>query len=108
MTRDIVDGNDLLAVFNVVRGHRERITAAPEPVFIELKTYRLGGHSRGDQCLYRSRDEEARWQNKDPIARLRQLLTDQHGWTDAHDTAMEAEIGQELEAAEQFARETDE
>jgi pyruvate dehydrogenase E1 component alpha subunit len=73
----IVDGNDVLAVYNVAREAVERARAGKGPTLIECKTYRLCGHSRSDPRTYRSKDEEAEWQTLDPIPRFRgQLITE--------------------------------
>jgi TPP-dependent pyruvate/acetoin dehydrogenase alpha subunit len=70
----IVDGNDLEEVRGAVRAAAERARRAEGPTLIECKTYRLSGHSRGDPRRYRSREEEAQWRRKDPIAAWRRTL----------------------------------
>jgi len=66
-----VDGMDVLAVAAVVRTAVERARAGRGPSLIECKTYRFLGHSKSDQRVYRSREEEAAWRERDPIPRLR-------------------------------------
>ncbi len=105
MQRVIVDGNDVAAVYREVKNCRDAIMARPAPWFIELKTFRVSGHSRGDDCFYRSRAEEKAWQAKDPIARAGQQLIAAGAWTEAEDQAMRQEIAGEMAAAEAFARE---
>jgi TPP-dependent pyruvate/acetoin dehydrogenase alpha subunit len=70
----IVDGNDVLAVEEVVKDAVERARSGGGPTLVEAKTYRLCGHSRSDACGYRTRDEEAEWKAKDPLVRLAPLL----------------------------------
>lgn len=105
MASEIIDGNDLVAVYEAATHWRQTITDDPQPVFLELKTYRVSGHSRGDACIYRTREEEADWATRDPIDRVRQLLTEQHGWSDTDESQLEEEIEQQLADAEAFARE---
>lgn len=69
-----VDGNDLDAVIETVRAARSYIISHCEPVFIEVDTYRQCGHSKSDSCVYRSREEEAAWKERDPIARYEEKL----------------------------------
>lgn len=73
----IVDGNDVVAVYTVAQEAVERARKGGGPTLIECKTYRLCGHSRSDPRTYRSRAEEAAWQQRDPIVRLRNWLLGQ-------------------------------
>lgn len=62
------DGNDIDAATAVLR--EARATAlARGPVLVELSTYRLCGHSKGDPRVYRTREEEAEAAKRDPIPR---------------------------------------
>jgi len=106
MTCRIVDGNDVVAVHETAAAARAAAAAAEGPVFIELQTYRISGHSRGDECPYRSREEEAQWAERDPIVRLRQRLAAAGLWTDAADTALETQLAAELAEAEESARQS--
>ncbi len=71
----VVDGNDVLAVFQAAHEAVERARRGGGPTLIECKTYRLCGHSRSDPRTYRTREEEAEWQARDPIPRFREWLT---------------------------------
>ncbi len=102
----IVDGNDILAVRAAVRAAAERARAGDGPTLIEAKTFRVLGHSRGDQCVYRTREEEAAWAMRDPIAHFTAWLRDEGQLTEAALTAMQASTHAEILAAEQYARES--
>jgi 2-oxoisovalerate dehydrogenase E1 component alpha subunit len=70
-----VDGNDVLAVHAVTQHATARVRAGEGPALIEAQTYRLAGHSSSDDPKrYRTDDELAGWQAKDPITRLERLL----------------------------------
>ena len=69
-----VDGMDALAVASALRTAVQRARSGRGPTLIECKTYRFLGHSKSDQRVYRSRDEEAAWRERDPIAQLRAAL----------------------------------
>jgi TPP-dependent pyruvate/acetoin dehydrogenase alpha subunit len=75
MPSRIIDGNDVLAVYAAAREAVERARAGGGPTLIECKTYRLCGHSRSDPRTYRTKEEEAEWQKRDPIPRFRERLT---------------------------------
>jgi TPP-dependent pyruvate/acetoin dehydrogenase alpha subunit len=71
------DGMDVLAVAAAMRPAVERARAGRGPTLIECKTYRFLGHSKSDQRVYRSREEEATWRDRDPIVRLRAAVLEQ-------------------------------
>jgi pyruvate dehydrogenase E1 component alpha subunit len=73
----IVDGNDVLAVYEVASAAVARARQGGGPTLIECKTYRLCGHSRSDPRTYRTREEEAWWREREPIGRYQRWLLDQ-------------------------------
>lgn len=72
-----VDGMDVMAVAGAVRSAVERARSGRGPSLIECKTYRFLGHSKSDQRVYRSKEEEAAWRDRDPIVRLRAMMLEQ-------------------------------
>ena len=90
-----VDGNDLLAVYKVVRDAADRARAGAGPTLIEALTYRIGAHSTSDDpTRYRSDAEVESWKRKDPVDRLAKHL--RH--TGVVDDAWEAKAEEELTA----------
>ncbi len=70
-----VDGNDALAVFQVVAEAARRARAGEAPVFIEAMTYRVGAHTTSDDpSRYRDERVTEAWRTLDPIARLQRYL----------------------------------
>ena len=100
----VVDGNDMLAVKNAVATACYRARRHDGPTLIEAKTYRLSGHSRGDPRVYRTREEEASWREKDPIERFRQFLIQDGILTAEKDARIKREARQAVSAAVEFAR----
>jgi pyruvate dehydrogenase E1 component alpha subunit len=70
----VVDGNDVIAVYNTVSEAVERARAGDGPTLIECKTYRWEGHYLGDPQVYRSKEEVAAWKERDPIRRFAEKL----------------------------------
>jgi len=98
-----VDGMDAIAVAAAVRDAVARARAGHGPSLIECRTYRFLGHSKSDQRVYRSRDEETVWRQRDPIARLRQAMLD-HAWASvAQLEAMARAVLATIDAAVEFA-----
>ncbi len=100
----IVDGNDLLAVFEAAHEATERARRGEGPTLLECKTYRLRGHSKSDRNLYRTKEEIEEWRRRDPIARFREELTSLGCLTPDACNAIEAEAAREIDAAVEFAR----
>ncbi len=68
-----VDGNDVLAVYKVVRDAVAKARAGP--TLIEAVTYRMGPHSSSDDpTRYRPAEEVEEWRRRDPIERFRRFL----------------------------------
>ena len=82
-----VDGNDVLAVVAASREAVERARAGGGPTLIECVTYRLGVHTTADDpTRYRSAEELAAWERKDPLTRFTAYLRDartcsMRGWS---------------------------
>ena len=84
----------------------ERARAGRGPTLIECKTYRFLGHSKSDQRVYRSRDEEAAWRARDPIARLRSAAHEHGVLSAAELDAITREAVASVDAAVAFARQS--
>jgi TPP-dependent pyruvate/acetoin dehydrogenase alpha subunit len=104
MTAEITDGNDVAAVYEATSRLRKQLIAGDGPAFLELQTYRVSGHSRGDQCQYRSREEEAEWQGRDPVDRARAQLLGSGIWSNELETEFVGELDADAALAEKAAR----
>jgi len=67
---DIVNGDDVLEMRDAVRRAIDRARKTSKPFFLEAKTYRFRGHSMADPAKYRSKEEVAKWRERDPISLL--------------------------------------
>ncbi|MEM3760191.1 MAG: thiamine pyrophosphate-dependent dehydrogenase E1 component subunit alpha, partial [Candidatus Bathyarchaeia archaeon] len=79
----VVDGNDVLAVYEATVKAVERARNGEGPTLIECKTYRHKGHSRVDPARYRPKAEVEEWLAKDPIKRFREKLLQTKALTEA-------------------------
>ncbi|WP_329021329.1 pyruvate dehydrogenase (acetyl-transferring) E1 component subunit alpha [Streptomyces sp. NBC_00690] len=87
-----VDGNDVLACLAVTKWALERARNGEGPTLVEAFTYRMGAHTTSDDpTKYRHDDERAAWEAKDPILRLRTLLTAEEHADEAFFTALDEE-----------------
>jgi pyruvate dehydrogenase E1 component alpha subunit len=95
-----VDGNDVFAVCHAMQQALVRAYSGHEPALIECVTYRLGDHTTSDDASrYRSDEEVSQWWQRDPLARLRTHLAQQHGWGRTDETALLEECRQQVEQA---------
>ena len=71
----IVDGNNVVAVYNAAREAVERARAGEGPILIEAKTFRRLGHAQHDPAEYVPKEMRAHWEARDPIALYEKFLT---------------------------------
>jgi pyruvate dehydrogenase E1 component alpha subunit len=72
---ELVDGNDILAVYDIMQKAVERARSGQGPTLVETLTYRIGAHTTADDpTRYRDTAEVEAWQAKDPIARFQKFL----------------------------------
>ncbi|WP_165491838.1 pyruvate dehydrogenase (acetyl-transferring) E1 component subunit alpha [Egibacter rhizosphaerae] len=96
------DGNDVLATYAVMRRAVDRARQGEGPALVEAVTYRMEAHTTADDpTRYRSDDELAEWQRRDPIARYQSFL-EREGILDA---ATREEIDAEADALAHRLRE---
>ncbi len=98
-----VDGNDLLAVRDLMLNTTEHVRSGKGPVFIEGQTYRLRGHSIADPADYRPEDEVKLWQARDPIPRFRDWLLAEGLAGEQELDEINAAVEEEIVAAAEFA-----
>jgi pyruvate dehydrogenase E1 component alpha subunit len=99
-----VDGNDVVAVLVAVREAASLARAGEGPTLIEAVTYRVGPHTTADDpTRYRSDEEGARWEERDPLERVRLLLERQGSWTEGWQAELEREASERIESAVEWA-----
>jgi len=102
----VVDGNDVLAVYEAARVAVERARQGGGPTLMECKTYRLRGHSRFDPAAYRPKDEVIEWLRKDAIARFQAKLLEMGIITEAEVQRTVEKARNDVEEATKFALES--
>jgi pyruvate dehydrogenase E1 component alpha subunit len=91
-----VDGNDVLAVHAAAREAVARARAGDGPTLIECVTYRLGVHTTADDpTKYRSAEEVAEWERKDPLTRFAAYMKKKR----LLEEGLEAQVDEEIAAA---------
>lgn len=75
MPGEIVDGNDVAAVYLASKRAIVKARTGEGPTFLEFKTMRMHGHSEHDPAKYVPRELLEEWRAKDPILKAEQLFT---------------------------------
>jgi pyruvate dehydrogenase E1 component alpha subunit len=102
----VVDGNDVLAVYEAAHEAVMRARQGKGPTLIECKTYRHKGHSRFDPATYRPKKEVEEWLKKDPIPRFKKRLLEKGFLTEKEAIQIEEEVAKAVEDAVKFAVES--
>lgn len=100
---EVVDGNDVLAVNEAASRAIARARRGEGPTLLELKTYRIAGHSRSDACAYRDDKEEEEWFARDPIRLYRSKLLQSRLATEEELAQIDSAIDKKIEAAVEAA-----
>ena len=99
----IVDGNDVVAVYQTAKDAVDRCRAGDGPVLIESKTMRMKGHAQHDPAEYVPKEMFAYWQARDPIALYEKYLTENKIWDSTTKSELDARIEKELKDDLEFA-----
>jgi acetoin:2,6-dichlorophenolindophenol oxidoreductase subunit alpha len=100
----VVDGNDVIAVYEAVNEAVDRARVGSGPTLIECKTYRWRTHFEGEPDTYRPPEEVAAWISREPIAPYRRTLIEMGVVSDEGALAIEKAILAQLDEAVEFAR----
>jgi pyruvate dehydrogenase E1 component alpha subunit/2-oxoisovalerate dehydrogenase E1 component alpha subunit len=104
MPHEMVDGNDMLAVYAAVKKAVDRARSGQGPSMIGVDTMRMSGHAQHDDMRYVPKALLEAWAKKDPIARFRAWLVEQGvaetGELDAADRELKAYAAAEADLAD--------
>ncbi len=105
----VVDGMDVIAVYEAAKTAVERARAGHGPTLIECKTYRWQGHHVGDPALYRARrnpNEKEEWMRRCPINCMKDELINEIVLSAEEIEKIENKIETEVQEAVKFAAES--
>ena len=92
-------GNDVEEVYIYSRDKFQEVREKKRPFVVIFNTYRQCGHSKSDDCSYRSREEEEEWLKKDPFNILEEKLNDKQKISD-----IKKNVKKRIEAAYEKAK----
>jgi pyruvate dehydrogenase E1 component alpha subunit len=102
----VVDGNDVMAVYEAITEARKRAVAGEGPALVEVKTARQRGHFEGDPQVYRTPEEFEEVLRNDPIKRFEAVLMEQKILTKKKVEELWASAEADLQAAIKFTDES--
>jgi pyruvate dehydrogenase E1 component alpha subunit/2-oxoisovalerate dehydrogenase E1 component alpha subunit len=103
---EIVDGNDVVAVYQASKTAVEECRAGRGPRLIEVKTMRMRGHAQHDPAEYVPKQMFEYWKARDPIALYEKYLTDNKIWDAQAKLEIDARIERELDVEQKFAEDS--
>lgn len=71
---ELVDGNDILAVYDVAKKMVDRARAGEGAQLIGIDTMRMQGHAQHDDARYVPKDIVEQWKKRDPLERYQKQL----------------------------------
>jgi TPP-dependent pyruvate/acetoin dehydrogenase alpha subunit len=102
----VVDGNDVLAVYEAAQKAYDRARKGEGPTLLECKTYRWRGHSERDPRDSRPKEEIAAWKERCPIKRFREYLLSKKIASQTELAKIEESVKAEVVDAIKFAEES--
>ena len=105
MPHTLVDGNDMIAVYEAAKHAVDRARSGGGPTLLGIDTMRMKGHAAHDDMRYVDPAVVVEWTRRDPIARYRRRLIDEGTATAAEldeiDAQAKAYADAEADLAEQ-------
>ena len=93
----IIDGNNILAVYNQVSELVASLRENPRPILLEFQTFRMRGHEEASGTKYVPQELMDEWAKKDPIDNYRVYLKELGLLTNEYDEAIRGAFKQEIE-----------
>jgi pyruvate dehydrogenase E1 component alpha subunit len=103
MPGEIVDGNDVAAVYLAAKRGIAKARAGEGPTFFEFKTMRMHGHSEHDPAKYVPPELLEEWKRRDPILTAERLLIEAGYGDETYFHEVGERAKKEIEAALEFA-----
>lgn len=97
MESHIVDGNNLLEVYHLIKELKASMIENPRPVLLEFKTFRMRGHEEASGTKYVPQELMDLWAVKDPVENYRNYLKATAVLSDEEDEAIRAAIKNEID-----------
>jgi pyruvate dehydrogenase E1 component alpha subunit len=102
-----VDGMDPTIVYPAMQEAIDRARKGDGPTLLEMRTYRYKGHSMSDAQHYRTKEEVAEFQKRDPIGIVHKILQDKKYATEEDFKAIDVRVKDLVAECVKFADESE-
>jgi 2-oxoisovalerate dehydrogenase E1 component len=99
----VVDGNNILDVYNTIAGLAADMRENPQPVLVECKTFRVRGHEEASGTKYVPDDLQKTWAKRDPIENFEHFLLENAVYTEGSLSEMKLDFKKKINEAADFA-----
>ncbi len=100
---EIVDGNDVRAIYEATARAVAHARGGNGPYFIECKTFRMSGHSAHDPADYVPQELREQWSRRDPILMLQKHMVEELGADEQDFVNMRTKVLAEIDEAVEWA-----
>jgi 2-oxoisovalerate dehydrogenase E1 component len=97
MESHVIDGNNVLEVFNKLAALKVSMIENPRPVLLEFLTFRMRGHEEASGTKYVPQELMDMWAAKDPVENFRSFLKDEKVLSDEMDVEIRAAFKKEID-----------
>ena len=97
MESHIIDGNNIVEVYNKISAIAKSMRENPRPVLIEFKTFRMRGHEEASGTKYVPQELMDMWAIKDPVENFKKYLLSENILTEEIDAEWHSEIKKEID-----------
>lgn len=106
MPSEAVDGMSVEAVHEAVKKAADRARKGDGPTFLDIRTYRYKGHSMSDPQKYRTKEEVAKYKERDPLNSVLNSIYDFEFATEEEIEKIGAKVKDIVNESVQFAEES--
>jgi 2-oxoisovalerate dehydrogenase E1 component len=92
-----IDGNNLLTVYDTIKGVREYCIEHQKPYLIECTTFRMRGHEEASGTKYIPKYLFELWEHKDPVVNFEKYLVQERVLTEEKIESSRKEIKENIE-----------
>ena len=97
MESHIIDGNNILEVYNKVAELKASLAENPRPVLLEFKTFRMRGHEEASGTKYVPQELMDEWAKKDPVSNYKEYLINVGVLSEELDAELKSVIKKEID-----------
>lgn len=105
MESHIVDGNNILEVYNLITDLKKSMIENPRPILLEFKTFRMRGHEEASGIKYVPQELLDVWAAKDPVENYKKYLFEIGILNNAMDADLKTEIKKDIDESWAIANE---